>query len=110
MYDENTIWLKVVFIAVFLGGHCQSLAPEYEKAATNLKGIVKVGGINCDEDQELAGRFGIKGNHIDFVPIHILRCSSLRLPNYQGVRVGSGSEEESSRLPRRSNCSGNRNV
>jgi protein disulfide-isomerase A6 len=46
----------------FSGGHCQSLAPEYEKAATNLKGIVKVGGINCDEEQELAGRFGIKGN------------------------------------------------
>jgi len=37
------------------------LAPEYEKAATNLKGIIRVGGVNCDEEKELCGYFGIKG-------------------------------------------------
>jgi len=42
-------------------GHCQRLAPEYEKAATNLKGMIKVGGVNCDEEKQLCGQYGIQG-------------------------------------------------
>jgi len=44
-------------------GHCQRLAPEWEKAAQNLKGIVKIGAVNCDEEKNkgLAGNFGIQG-------------------------------------------------
>jgi protein disulfide-isomerase A6 len=37
------------------------LAPEYEKAATNLKGLVKVGAVNCDDEKELAMQFEVKG-------------------------------------------------
>eukprot|EP01091_Cochliopodium_minus_P009187 TRINITY_DN219_c0_g1_i1.p1 TRINITY_DN219_c0_g1~~TRINITY_DN219_c0_g1_i1.p1 ORF type:complete len:406 (-),score=156.20 TRINITY_DN219_c0_g1_i1:29-1246(-) len=42
-------------------GHCKSLAPEYKKAANNLDGIVKIAAIDCDQEKELCGAFGIKG-------------------------------------------------
>ena len=56
-----------------LGGHCKNLAPEWEKAATNLKGIVKIGAINCDEEENkpLAGKYGIQGA----CPLHSFDCS-----------------------------------
>jgi len=43
------------------GGHCKNLAPEWEKAAVSLKGLVKVGAINCDDEKELCGSYGIQG-------------------------------------------------
>jgi len=42
-------------------GHCKSLAPQYEKAAENLKGIVQVAAIDCDKYKGAAQEFGIKG-------------------------------------------------
>jgi len=42
-------------------GHCKSLAPHYKKAATALKGVVKVGAVDCDEHKDLAGKFGVQG-------------------------------------------------
>jgi len=41
--------------------HCQKLTPEWIKVASNLKGLVKVGAVNCDEEKELAGHFKIQG-------------------------------------------------
>jgi len=57
--SPNHLWI-VEFFAPWCG-HCKSLAPEYEKAATNLKGIVKLAAIDCDQEQQLCGGFGIKG-------------------------------------------------
>uniref|UniRef100_A0A7S3LUX6 Thioredoxin domain-containing protein n=1 Tax=Palpitomonas bilix TaxID=652834 RepID=A0A7S3LUX6_9EUKA len=42
-------------------GHCQRLAPEWEEAATTLKGQVKLGAVNADAEKELAGRYGVSG-------------------------------------------------
>lgn len=44
-------------------GHCQRLKPDYEKAATNLKGLVKLGAVDCDAEQNkpLCGQYGIQG-------------------------------------------------
>lgn len=36
-------------------GHCRSLAPKWSKLAASLKNIVKVGAINCDDEQSLCG-------------------------------------------------------
>jgi len=61
VFGSEHVWM-VEFYAPWCG-HCKTLAPEYEKMAKNLKGIVKVGAINCDEEKnkQLAGQYGIKG-------------------------------------------------
>jgi protein disulfide-isomerase A1 len=44
-------------------GHCKRLAPEYEKAATELKGIAPIAKMDADaaENRPVAARFGIQG-------------------------------------------------
>jgi protein disulfide-isomerase A6 len=44
-------------------GHCQKLAPEWKKAATSLKGIVRFGAVNCDDEanKPLCGKYGVQG-------------------------------------------------
>lgn len=56
---SNELWL-IEFYAPWCG-HCKNLAPEWEKAANVLKGIVKVGAVDADQYKSLGGKFGIKG-------------------------------------------------
>jgi len=37
------------------------LVPEYKKAATALKGIVRLGAVNADEHRSLGTRYGVQG-------------------------------------------------
>ncbi|KAL1922460.1 uncharacterized protein VTP21DRAFT_9999 [Calcarisporiella thermophila] len=44
-------------------GYCKQLAPEYKKVAENLKGLVKVVAVNCDDESNrpICGRHGVQG-------------------------------------------------
>ncbi|KAK9477597.1 thioredoxin-like protein [Lipomyces japonicus] len=44
-------------------GHCQNLKPHYIKAASSLKGVVKVASVRCDDDfaKPLCEKYNIKG-------------------------------------------------
>ncbi|GAA5813602.1 hypothetical protein MFLAVUS_007085 [Mucor flavus] len=44
-------------------GHCQKLAPEWKKAASNLKGLVSVAAVDCDVEMNkpLCAMYEIKG-------------------------------------------------
>ncbi|RKP34767.1 thioredoxin-like protein, partial [Dimargaris cristalligena] len=44
-------------------GHCQSLAPKYDKAAKELYGLAKVGAVDCDEDanRPLCAQYKVEG-------------------------------------------------
>ena len=57
--ESEAAWL-VEFYAPWCG-HCKSLKPEWEKAATDLKGKVKVGAVDCTAHESLCGEFGVKG-------------------------------------------------
>ncbi|EGG12307.1 PDI family protein [Melampsora larici-populina 98AG31] len=57
---------KGTFVAFYAPwcGHCKSLQPEFEKAATNVKNLVVFAAVDCDADQNKAscGRdYGVKG-------------------------------------------------
>ena len=61
VFGSPHVWL-VEFYAPWCG-HCKRLTPEWEAAATKLKGLVKVAAVNCDDEKNkpLAGFFGIQG-------------------------------------------------
>lgn len=42
-------------------GHCKNLAPEWAKAATELKGKFKLGALDATVHTVMAGRYGIQG-------------------------------------------------
>jgi len=64
-------------------GHCKRLTPEWEQAATKLKGLVRIGAINCDDEKNkpLAGYFGIQG----FPTIKFFGDKSELTPDKKGV-------------------------
>ena len=61
VFGSPHVWL-VEFYAPWCG-HCKRLTPEWEAAATKLKGLVKIAAVNCDDEKNkpLAGYFGIQG-------------------------------------------------
>ncbi|EPZ34216.1 thioredoxin-domain-containing protein [Rozella allomycis CSF55] len=44
-------------------GHCKALAPEYQKAAKNLKNLIQITAVNCDEEKNkgICSEYNIKG-------------------------------------------------
>ncbi|CAG9855345.1 unnamed protein product [Phyllotreta striolata] len=78
---SDEIWV-VEFFAPWCG-HCQSLVPEYTKAANALKGVVKVGAANVDDHKELGGRYGVRG----FPTIKIFGLDKYKPEDYNGGRT-----------------------
>ncbi|CAF4690914.1 unnamed protein product, partial [Rotaria magnacalcarata] len=55
----SDIWF-VEFYAPWCG-HCRNLAPEWKRAATALKGIVKIGAVDADSHKSLGQQYGVSG-------------------------------------------------
>lgn len=87
-FEEKVVKSDEVWIVEYYApwcGHCQSMKDEYMKLATTLKGVVKVGAVNADEEKSLAGSHGVQG----FPTIKIF--SDKRNPTpYQGARTADG--------------------
>lgn len=82
--NSDEIWV-VEFYAPWCG-HCQQLVPEYQKAANALKGVVKVGAVNADDDKELGGKYGVRG----FPTIKIFGANKNKPDDYNGARTAQG--------------------
>ncbi|KPJ09442.1 Protein disulfide-isomerase A6 [Papilio machaon] len=57
--DSEDLWL-VEFYAPWCG-HCKNLEPHWAKAATELKGKVKVGALDATVHQAMASRYQVQG-------------------------------------------------
>uniref|UniRef100_W5MK62 protein disulfide-isomerase n=1 Tax=Lepisosteus oculatus TaxID=7918 RepID=W5MK62_LEPOC len=66
-------------------GHCQKLAPEYEEAATRLKGAVPLAKVDCTAHSETCSRFGVNG----YPTLKIFR-NGQESSAYDGPRTADG--------------------
>uniref|UniRef100_A0A3Q0RH87 Protein disulfide-isomerase n=1 Tax=Amphilophus citrinellus TaxID=61819 RepID=A0A3Q0RH87_AMPCI len=66
-------------------GHCKKLAPEFEKAASRLKGSVQLAKVDCTANSELCSRFGVSG----YPTLKIFRYGKDSAP-YDGPRTAEG--------------------
>ena len=57
--NSKGIWI-IEFFAPWCG-HCKALAPEYEKAAKALEGIVNIAAVDADAHRDLGGQYGVQG-------------------------------------------------
>eukprot|EP00742_Colponemidia_sp_Colp-10_P002317 GILJ01002473.1.p1 GENE.GILJ01002473.1~~GILJ01002473.1.p1 ORF type:complete len:442 (+),score=88.83 GILJ01002473.1:48-1328(+) len=81
--DSDALWL-VEFYAPWCG-HCKNLAPEWEKAAKALKGIIRVAAIDTDADPSVGSQYGVKG----FPTIKFFGADKKKPTDYQGGRTAS---------------------
>ncbi|XP_025830227.1 protein disulfide-isomerase A6 homolog [Agrilus planipennis] len=79
--SSDDIWI-VEFYAPWCG-HCQQFAPEFQKAAKVLKGIVKVGAVNADEEGSLGGNYGVRS----FPTVKIFAADKKKPEDYNGGRT-----------------------
>uniref|UniRef100_A0AAQ5YNK0 Protein disulfide-isomerase n=1 Tax=Amphiprion ocellaris TaxID=80972 RepID=A0AAQ5YNK0_AMPOC len=66
-------------------GHCKKLAPEFDRAATRLKGNVRLAKVDCTTHSETCGRFGVSG----YPTLKIFRYGRDSAP-YDGPRTAEG--------------------
>ncbi|KAL0362147.1 UNVERIFIED_CONTAM: protein disulfide isomerase-like 2-3 [Sesamum calycinum] len=94
-FDELVIKSKELWLVEFFApwcGHCKKLAPEWKKAANNLKGQVKLGHVDCDAEkvnyQSLMSRFNVQG----FPTILVFGADKESPFPYEGARSASAIE------------------
>ncbi|XP_061342433.1 protein disulfide isomerase-like 2-3 [Gastrolobium bilobum] len=83
---SKELWI-VEFFAPWCG-HCKKLAPEWKKAASNLKGKVKLGHVDCDAEKSLMSRFNVQG----FPTILVFGADKESPIPYEGARTASAIE------------------
>jgi len=83
--DSEDHWL-VEFYAPWCG-HCKNLAPEWEEAAKQLKGSVKLGAVDATAHGALAQKYGVKG----YPTIKLFGAGKKKkAKDYQGPREAAG--------------------
>ncbi|KAL9270957.1 disulfide-isomerase like 2-2-like protein [Drosera capensis] len=90
-FDELVVKSKELWVVEFFApwcGHCKKLAPEWKKASNNLKGKVKLGHVNCDEEKSLMSRFNVQG----FPTIMVFGADKESPSLYEGARTASAIE------------------
>jgi protein disulfide-isomerase A6 len=85
--SSKDMWL-IEFYAPWCG-HCKKLEPEWNQAASELKGKVKVAKVDATVHQRIAGKYGVRG----YPTIKIFAAgakSDNSVESYEGPREASG--------------------
>ena len=83
---KSDIPLVVDFWAPWCGP-CKAMAPQFEQAAGHLEPSVRLAKVNTDDEQALAGRFGIQG-----IPTMILFRHGKEIARQSGAMNAAGIE------------------
>lgn len=78
--NSNELWF-VEFYAPWCG-HCKKLAPDWEKLATALKGMINVGAVDMTTDQAAGQPYGIRG----YPTLKFFGANKNAPEDYQGSR------------------------
>ncbi|CAH1173804.1 unnamed protein product [Phaedon cochleariae] len=85
-FDELVLTTDDTWMVEFYApwcGHCKNLAPEWTKAATELKGKVKLGAIDATANPEKSEKYGVQG----YPTIKYFAAGSKKSPlDYDGGR------------------------
>jgi thioredoxin 2 len=66
-------------------GPCKAMAPQFDKAASQLEPSVRLAKVNTDEERELAGRFQIQG-----IPTMVLLKHGKEIARQSGAMNAAG--------------------
>jgi thioredoxin 2 len=66
-------------------GPCRAMAPQFEKAASELEPGVRLAKVNTEEERELAGRFSIRG-----IPTIVLLRKGREVARQSGLLDAAG--------------------
>jgi protein disulfide-isomerase A6 len=88
VFNSKDIWL-VEFYAPWCG-HCKALEPEWNEAASKLKGKVKLAKVDATVETQLASRFEVKGYPTIFYWNYGDGKSNSNKQTYNGPREAAG--------------------
>lgn len=103
-FDDLVLGSKDIWLVEFYApwcGHCQKLEPEWNEAATRLKGQVKFGKVDATVEQTLASRFSVKGYPTIKVFDYGEGKSDSRARDYEGPRDAQGIIQYASQMMER---------
>ncbi len=90
-FDSHAVKSDIPLLVDFWApwcGPCKAMAPHFEKAAGHLEPRVRLAKINTDDEQALAGQFGIRG-----IPTLILFRHGREVGRQSGMMDAAGIEK-----------------
>jgi thioredoxin 2 len=86
-FDSHAVKSDIPLLVDFWApwcGPCRTMAPQFEQAAGRLEPNVRLAKVNTDEEQQLAGRFSIRG-----IPTMILFSRGREVARQSGAMQAS---------------------